>query len=165
MIGELSGGSVSLPIDQAKEIYESGWYGNQEGERLVLSLVEAAFLLERGKIGISGTDLEKFLQHCSEKDPHFIARYAVYKDLRERGLPIREGFKGCDFRVYERGANAEKPGKVKWIIFAEAEDYPCVFERLGNAIELAKNIRAVAIWAVVDNDTDVTFYIINSVEP
>ena len=51
------------------------------------------------------------------------------------------------------------------IVFASAEDYPCELAQLEKAMKLAQNIRAVALWAVVDNDTDCTFYIINEVKP
>ncbi|MBL7160122.1 MAG: hypothetical protein ISS95_01010, partial [Candidatus Aenigmarchaeota archaeon] len=88
-----------------------------------------------------------------------------YRDLRERGLPVRTGFKDSDFRVYDRGAKPGKGNKIKWIVFAAAEDYPCKMEQLGKAIKLSENIKATALWGIVDNDTDCTFYIINSTSP
>ena len=152
-----------------KELYESGWYGNLEGDKLELALIEAALLSERGKVEITldgkKLDFREFFAICAEQDPRFTARYTVYKDLRDRGLPVRIGFQGSDFRVYERGAKPEKAESIKWIVFASAEDYTCALEQLGKAIKLAKNIRALALWAVVDNDNDVTYYIISSVSP
>ncbi|MEM5804645.1 MAG: tRNA-intron lyase [Candidatus Aenigmatarchaeota archaeon] len=152
-------------IADGTELYNSGWYGDLEGKGVMLNLVEAMFLLEKGKIEIAKHDAESFFRFCTKFDQHFTARYSVYKDLRERGLPVRLGYKGSDFRVYERGASAGKPGKVKWIVFAEAEDYQCEMDKLGKAIGLAKNIRAIALWAVVDNDLDITYYVINSISP
>lgn len=78
---------------------------------------------------------------------------------------MRSGFKGSDFRVYDRGAKAGEAEKVKWIVFAANEDEPAALEQLGKAIKLAANIRALALWAVVDNDLDVTYYIINELVP
>ncbi|MFQ6009606.1 MAG: tRNA-intron lyase [Candidatus Aenigmatarchaeota archaeon] len=152
-------------VEEGEELYEQGWYGNLEGKKLILDLVEAVLLMERAKIELKDMDFKEFFHYCSKIDPRFTARYAVYRDLRDRGLPVRTGFKGSDFRVYERGAKPKKQGKVKWIVFAEAEDYPCEMEKLGKAIKLGKNIRAVALWAIVDNDLDVTYYIINSISP
>jgi tRNA-intron endonuclease len=152
-----------------KELYESGWYGNLESGKVELALVEAALLSERGKLDVvlegRKLGLRELLEKCAEHDPHFTARYTIYKDLRDRGLPVRIGFQGSDFRVYERGAKPEKAENIKWIVFASAEDYECALEQLGKAIKLAKNIRALALWAVVDNDNDVTYYIISSVSP
>ena len=99
-------------------------------------------------------------QGFPSKDPKFLPRFIVYRDLRERGLPVRIGFKGSDFRVYERGAKPEKVESVKWIVFTDSEDYSCELNKLTKAIQLAENIKSEALWAVVDNDTDVTYYII-----
>lgn len=160
---------VFVEDPSGKELYETGWYGNWKKDKLELDLVEAALLSERGKVEVflnkKKMGFEAFFHYCAGLDPRFIARYIVYKDLRDRGLPVRMGFKGSDFRVYERGAKPGKAEKVKWIVFASAEDYICALEQLGKAIKLAQNIRALALWAVVDNDTDVTYYKINSISP
>lgn len=146
-----------------------GLYGKLEEGKIKLDLVEAVLLCERQRIEIYKEDkkinFEEFLHFCSENDPRFMTRYFVYRDLRERGLPVKIGFKGCDFRVYERGAKPGKAESVKWIVFAASEDYPCALEQLGKAIKLAQNIKAEALWAVVDNDADVTHYLINTCLP
>ncbi len=152
----------------AKKLFEKEYYGKLREDRLELSLLEACLLCEKGAIKIiteSGEmRFEEFFSYCRSVDPRFEFRYAVYKDLRSRGLPTRTGFKfGCDFRVYERGS---EPGKerIKWIVFCSAEDHPCNLDQLGKAIKLARNIRTTAIWAVVDNDSDVTYYIVGEAE-
>lgn len=152
----------------ANQIFESGWYGELLEDRLILDLVEAMLLLERGKIEIKSKkkmSTKEFYNHCLKIDPRFHTRYVVYKDLRDRGLPVRTGFKfGCDFRVYERGITPVKKGPkaphehTKWIVFTVAEDYVCSFQELSRAVRLAHNIRANMLWAVVDNENDVTYY-------
>ena len=160
---------VFIKDPSGRELYEKGWYGNWKKNKLELDLIEAALLLEREKIeiikGKKKLTFKDIFHYSADLDPRFIARYVVYKDLRDRGLPVRAGFKGSDLRVYERGAKPGKTDKVKWIVFASAEDYPSALEQLESAIKLAKNIRALALWAIVDNDSDVTYYIINSVSP
>lgn len=152
--------------EAVEELYESVWYGKLTDEGIELELVEACLLAERQRIEIAKNgkklDFKDFYHLCCALDSKFIPRYAVYHDLRERGLPVRVGFKGTDFKVYERGAKPKTAGEAKWIVFAESEDYPCEFNKLGKAIKLAQNIRALALWAVVDNDTDVTYYIIST---
>src|SRR3989338_6097143 len=114
-------------VDGGKEFYDQGWYGKWIDEKLELDLVEAALLAERIRIQIvindRNADFKEFFHYCSKKDPHFIARYNVYKDMRESGLPVRIGFKGSDFRVYSRGDRPDSNAEVKWIVFAESEDY------------------------------------------
>lgn len=155
--------------DGTRQIFDSGWYGELLEDRLELALVEAMLLLDRGKIEIKKKkkklSAKEFYEHCLKIDPRFHTRYVVYKDLRDRGLPVRTGFKfGCDFRVYERGITPIKKGPkaphehTKWIVFTVAEDFVCSFQELSRAVRLAHNIRANMLWAVVDNENDVTYY-------
>ncbi len=159
---------ILLDPEAIRELYEDGFYGKLSGEKLELHLIEAAALLERGKIEVSdgkkNLDLNDLFDICRSADENFYARYAVYKDMRERGLPVRIGFKGSDFRVYERGIKPGKEEDVKWIIFVSSEDRVCSLEQLGKAIKLGQNIRAEALWAVVDDDGDVTYYIIRGLK-
>jgi len=160
----------------AKEIFESGWYGDLFKDRLELALAEATLLLEREKIEIKRKrkklSFKDFYKHCLKLEPRFHIRYSVYKDLRERGLPIRTGFKfGCDFRVYERGVSPIKKGPkaphehTKWIVFCVPENYTCSFQELSRAVRLAHNIRSSMLWAIVDTDGDVTYYQITYLSP
>lgn len=160
----------------ASQLFNDGWFGELFDNRLELSLVEAAFLLERKKIDVrkDGKKVSPKVLHShgQEIDPRFNIRYTVYKDMRERGLPVRTGFKfGCDFRVYERGVTPVKKGPkaphehTKWIVFCVPEDYNCSFQELSRAVRLAHNIRANMLWAIVDNEGDVTYYSINYLSP
>lgn len=161
----------------ARQIFENGWYGELLEDRLELALVEAALLLQRSKIEIfkgkkKKLTFQQFYEHCLKIDPRFHTRYVVYKDLRERGLPVRTGFKfGCDFRVYERGVTPVKKGPkaphehTKWIVFTVPEDYTCAFQELSRAVRLAHNIRARMLWAIVDNENDVTYYEVTYISP
>ena len=152
----------------AKELFDSGWYGNLAGEKLELAFAEALLLQERGRLDIiSDGKKMKFADfyHFCSRNKRFASLYAVYKDLRERGLPVRIGFKGSDFRVYERGAKPEKAENVKWIVFVAGEDYPCGLDLLERATKLAQNIRTVALWAIVDNDGEPTYYVLSEIAP
>jgi tRNA-intron endonuclease len=162
--------------EEGKRLFEDGWFGELFDDRLELSLVETTFLLEKKKIEIrkdgKKVSLKGIYKHNQKVDPRFVIRYTVYKDLRERGLPVRTGFKfGCDFRVYERGVTPVKKGPkaahehTKWIVFCVPEDYDCSFQELSRAVRLAHNIRANMLWAVVDNEGDVTYYSINYLSP
>ncbi|MFH0830166.1 MAG: tRNA-intron lyase [Candidatus Aenigmatarchaeota archaeon] len=160
---------VTMSGPAGRELYDTVWYGELEGENVVLDMIEAVLLSERARLEVTdGSRKFSFneLYHLAAKsDSKFAARYAIYRDLRERGLPVRLGFKGSDFRVYDRGAKPGSAAVAKWIVFASAEDWPAALEQLGKAIRLAANIRALALWAVADNDLDVTYYIINELVP
>jgi tRNA-intron endonuclease len=167
---------IMIDKDGARQIFETGWYGDLVENKLELAMIEAALLLERGKIEIfynkKRMNFDDFYKYCLERDKRFQIRYVVYRDLRERGLPTRTGFKfGCDFRVYDRGVAPIKKGPkaphehTKWIVFSVPEDYSCSFQELSRAVRLAHNIRASMLWAVVDNENDVTYYSITYISP
>lgn len=170
----LEGEKVVAWKDQDK-VYEPGYYGKHVGDRLELALVEACLLLKRGRIRVlkdgEPVTFEFLYSHSLSLDRRFSHRYRVYEDLRERGLLVRTGFKfGCDFRVYDRGVQLKKGPKsakehTKWIVFSVAEDFTMSFQELSRSVRLAHNIRARMLWAIVDNEGDCTYYIIQRMKP
>ena len=156
-------------------VYEPGFFGKHLGDRLELALVEALLLLKRGRIRVLKDDkpmsTEDLYLHAAKLDVRFPHRYRVYEDLRERGLLVRTGFKfGCDYGVYERGVQLKKGPKsagehTKWIVFCVPEDFTQSFQELSRSVRLAHNIRARMLWAIVDNESDCTYYIIQRMKP
>lgn len=162
--------------EDAKEVYDIGSYGKIKDDHLVLSLCEALHLIERKRIKVKDKenqrlDKEKFYQQACEIDEEFPQKYAVYKDLRERGFLVRTGFKfGTHFRVYARGVQLKRGPKApkehtKWVVHAVPENYTCSYPELSRAVRLAQNIRAKMLWAVVDEEHDVTYYEIIRITP
>lgn len=164
-----------VAVENREHVYEPGYYGKDLGERLELALVEALLLLKRGRIRVFSLgkqiSFKELYDHACGLDKRFPHKYRVYEDLRERGLLVRTGFKfGCDFRVYERGVQLKKGPKsakehTKWIVFSVPEDFTMSFAELSRSVRLAHNIRARMLWAVVDSESDVTFYSITRHKP
>ncbi len=70
------------------EDYQDSSYGKSEGSWGHLSSLEASYLAEKGLL---------------DADVDNSSVYRVYRDLRERGLIVKSGFKyGTHFRVYEK---------------------------------------------------------------
>ncbi len=160
----------------AKNIFETDFYGKLKEDRLELALIEAAFLLEKGRIEVlddgRSVKFDDFYKYCSDIDPRFRERYVVFRDLRERGLPTKTGFKfGCDFRVYNRGVSPLKRGHkqahehTKWIVFAVPKKFVCGFQELSRAVRLAHNIRANMLWAVVDEEGKARYFSVTFFKP
>ena len=164
-----------IAVENREHVYEPGYYGKDLGERLELALVEALLLLKRGRIRVFSQgnliDFKTLYEHACSVDKRFPHKYRVYEDLRERGLLVRTGFKfGCDFRVYERGVQLKKGPKsakehTKWIVFSVSEDFTMSFAELSRSVRLAHNIRARMLWAVVDSESDTTYYAITRHKP
>ena len=162
--------------EDAKRLFDEGYFGKLKDDRLELSLIEAYYLLENGKIEVYLNDKKlkqnEFYKYCCEQDKRFYLRYIVYKDLRDKGLPTKTGLKfGCDFRVYERGVHPLKRGKktarehTKWVVFSVPEGFKFSFPELARAVRLAHNIRANMLWAVVSKDGKVKYFQVKFFKP
>ncbi len=160
----------------AKSLFEEGYFGKLREDRLELSLIEAFYLLEKGKIEVylenEKLTMEEFYKYCTKKDKRFYFRYVVYKDLRDRGLPTKTGLKfGCDFRVYQRGVHPLKRGKktarehTKWVVFSVPEGFEFSFPELARAVRLAHTIRAEMLWAVVSKEKKVKYFQVKFFKP
>ncbi|MCD6476602.1 MAG: hypothetical protein J7K26_00345 [Candidatus Aenigmarchaeota archaeon] len=158
---QLKNNEVISTQPEARELYNRTFYGYIKNKNLVLNLIEACYLLEKNKIEIFEKNkkikFKDIYDICIEKYPKFITNYIVYKDLRERGLPVRIANNNYDFDVYERGAKPHQKPKIKWIVFTNSEDYPCKFKVLMNTLKLSKD--SDVLWAIVDDDESVTYYI------
>lgn len=167
MHGVLSGEKVIVAGSEA-DSFEFRGYGRKKREgvkeereyKLTLSLEEAAFLLEAGKIVIkkdkgSELTLEDFFKHALDIYPNFGARYIAYKDLKERGYVVQPG--KVDFWLYPRGAKpGAKPARYFIRILSEREFLSV--KDLEALLVLARNMRKEPIIAVVDDESDVTYY-------
>ncbi len=157
MQGELSGERVIVAGSEA-DILGKG-YGRKKG-RLELSLEEACFLLENEKMEIKEKEekklnLKDFLKHALDISPKFGVRYLVYRDLKERGYAVQPG--GVDFWLYPRGAKpGEKPARYFIRILSEMDFFP--LKNLAALLISARNMRKEPVIAVVDDESDITYY-------
>lgn len=156
---------------QANQLYQRGSYGKPlSGGKLQLAPVEALYLLEVGKIRVVGEDgkrlkFKNLSAKFTEVDPEVMLKYSAYADLRSRGYIIKTGLKfGAHFRVYERG---EKPGEAhsKFLVHAVPEGIKLTPTELARAVRLAHSVRKKILWAIVDDEGDVTYYALTRERP
>ena len=157
--GQLKNDRVILGPEALPDLFEQGYFGRPKGKGLELSLVEAAYLLDRSRIKISsdGNDLEfkAFFQAASSLEKGFEFRYVVYKDLRERGYYVQPG--RPDFRVYPRGGH---PGKspAEFYVLVISERMPLPLQEVIEPVRVAGQMRKKLMLAIVDEESDITFY-------
>jgi len=126
-----------------------------EGREEKLSLEEAAFLLEKGKIKIKGLSTGDFFSRAIATFPAFVVRYIVYRDLKERGYAVRAG--RTDFWLYPRGVRqGEKP--ARYVVHILREKDLIAIADLDRLLSSARNMRKELILAIVDEESDVTYY-------
>jgi tRNA-intron endonuclease len=159
--GRLSGDRVLLGQKALPELYNQGYFGRPIGQGLELSLVEAAYLLDRSRIGVLSAsgglelDFQAFFQISSSLEKGFEFRYVVYKDLRERGYIVQPG--RPDFRVYPRGGH---PGKApaEFYVLVISERTPLPIKEVLQPVRVASQMRKKLMLAIVDEESDITFY-------
>jgi len=161
----LSGTKVLVGDGDLKSQLKEKGYGEMEEKALVLSIIEAAHLLETGKMevvkGKDALSFEELVKLGSAKEEEFYNKYLVYKDLRERGMMVRSGLKfGTDFRLYERGEAVGK-GHSRYLVHVVPEEYTCSFPEMARALRLAKNVNKDMIYAIVDEECDITYYLVD----
>jgi len=160
MKGELAKQKVIIKNEpRAIKLAQKG-FGAFENNKLELSLVEALFLMEKGDIevrkGSSAAAFDDIVESAQEED--FKRRYAVYRDLRERGLVVKTGFKfGAHFRVYERG-KFQKNEHSAFLVHVVKESDKMSFSELARAIRLAVGVKKIMIFAIVDDEGDLSYY-------
>jgi tRNA-intron endonuclease len=162
---------ITESSDAARELFNQSSYGtlDQEG-KLQLSLLEALYLMEKGKIKITSKgnraiSSKNFIAKAREVEPNFWVRYCVFKDFRERGYIIKTALKfGADFRVYDRGI---KPGQdhAKWIVFPVHEGSTLTWHDFAAKNRVAHSTKKRLLIAIVDEETSVTFYEVRWVRP
>ncbi len=157
--------------DQSRELYNQSRYGVIiNNGKIQLSLIEVAYLLEKGVIGLVSTsnrkiDFEKFIKKAIKLEPNFWTRYCVFKDIRNRGYIIKTALKfGADFRVYDRGI---KPGEdhAKWIVYPVQEASALTWYEFSAKNRVAHSTKKRLLIAVLDAENDVTYWEIKWTRP
>ena len=157
--------------DAAHELYNQSRFGSiLEDGKVHLSLLEALYLMDKGKILIKDyknkkVSFDDFIKKTKRVDPNFWIRYCVFKDIRERGYIIKTALKfGADFRVYDRGV---KPGEdhARWIIYPVHEGSALTWYDFAAKNRVAHSTKKRLMIGIVDNEGDVTYYEIKWIRP
>lgn len=160
---------IAEDSEDARTFYEQSRFGELKDNKFYYSLVEALYLLEKGKISIiSGkkeVKFDDFVKKARRVEKNFWVRYTAFKDMRNRGYIVKTALKfGADFRVYDRGI---KPGEdhAKWIMYPVHEAEGLTWYEFSAKNRVAHSTRKNLLIAVVDDEGDCTYYSISWVRP
>jgi len=156
--------------DITREYYEKSRYGEpMKKDKFQYTLVEALYLLERGKMkvlfGKKELNFDDFLKKAKKLEPTFWIRYVVFGDMRNRGYILKTALKfGADFRVYDRGV---KPGDdhAKWILYPVHETEAETWYNFSAKNRVAHSTRKRLLVGCVDEEGDVTYWEIKWTRP
>lgn len=170
MPGELKGDTV-IVADEAEgsQIYNRGYYGEpMSGGGVKLTLLEALHLVEVERLevisGKRAVTLEKLLRAADASYPNFLIKYVVYRDLRQRGYVAKENRQPLDFSVYPRGGGPGKTPSVFWVA-AISERSVFDIDALVHQLRKVSSLRKKLLLAVVDEESDLTYYGVKEVLP
>ncbi len=163
------GNIISSNSDEAFTLYKKSNFGEPSGEKIRYSFSEALFLLEKNKLCIiqrkTKLKSKELIKKLHRKDKRIQTKYAVYRDLRERGYIVKTALKfGADFRVYDKGKG---PGKThaKWIVFADNESNRITWSDFSAKNRVAHSTRKKLLLAVVDEENAVSYYEVSWIKP
>ena len=158
----ISGKVLAANSNISNEYYEKTRYGEPYHKKFQYSLVEALYLVERGKMqilkGKKLLDFDALLKIACKTEANFFVRYAAFKDMRNRGYIVKTALKfGADFRVYDRGI---KPGDdhAKWIMYPVAESGTMTWYEFSAKNRVAHSTRKRLLIACVDEEGDVSYW-------
>jgi tRNA-intron endonuclease len=115
-----------------------------------------------GKKVISFDELIKKLK---KKDKKIETKFAVYQDLRKKGYIIKTALKfGAEFRVYNKGV---KPGEnhARWILFTVREHDALSWHDFAAKNRVAHSTQKKLLIAIVDEESDVSYYEAGWIKP
>ena len=167
MNSELSGDLVIIREGNIAKIHEKSHYGNMTEDGLELSLIEALYLLEKGKleVNIDSNDvtIDKLIKLIRGQGS--FTNYIVFKDLRNRGYIVKTGFKyGSEFRLYERG-KSPGDGHSNYLVKVASENSKFMMADLSSYVRVAHGVNKKLLFAVVDDENDITYYNVEWTRP
>jgi tRNA-intron endonuclease len=164
-----TGETVFSNKKEAFSLYSQSRFGEQSEGKISYSLFETLYLLEKGKIELyedkKKLSQEKFLEKLKLIDSRFQTKYAVFKDMRNRGYVVKTALKfGAEFRVYNKG---QHPGDehAKWILYPVRESDNLTWHDFSAKNRVAHSTKKNLLIGIVDEEGDLTYYEISWVRP
>ncbi len=131
-----------------------------------LSLIEAYYLLNKGRISIYDVkekvelDIKDFYKKVKQIHNKFEEKYIIYNDLRDKGYIPRPGLKfGADFVVYKKGPGLEHSPFIVHVLPHDSKIGAIDMVRAGR---LATSVRKKF---VIANPTTISYYFFEWFKP
>ena len=152
--------TVILEPKLQQQLKQKG-YGEMDQNKLLLKSFESLYLLFTGRLAIfrgkKNVDFDSFLQICKKQDKDILTKFLVYRDLRNRGYTVKDGFDfGSDFRVYDKPFSPKSPSK--FLVFGLNEGKHEKTSKLQKKIEEITKIGKEPIIAVIQRQGEIIYY-------
>jgi tRNA-intron endonuclease len=156
---------VKISKEEAeRELFERG-YGTPAGKTFLLGFHEALYLQDKGILRVESSkhkevSFRELLKEYESVDENAWAKYLVYRDLRNRGYVVREGFgKGIDFRLYERGEYSKDT--AKYLVLSVQEGKPMLLGDLVSALKQCQSLKKELVLAAMNRRGEIVYYFVS----
>jgi len=164
-----TGESIYSNKKEAFTLLSQSRFGEQREGKVIYSLAEALFLVEKGKMQVlekkKKISFDSLMEKAKEQDSRFTTKYAVFKDMRNRGYVVKTALKfGAEFRVYDKG---KFPGEehARWILYPVKESNVLTWHDFSAKNRVAHSTKKNLLIGIVDDEGDVTFYVCQWLKP
>ena len=152
--------AIILEPNRQQQLVQKG-YGEMDQSKLLLKSFESLYLLFTDRLtlfrGKKKIDFDSFLQICKKHDKDILTKFLVYRDLRNRGYTVKDGFDfGSDFRVYDKPFSPKSPSK--FLVFSLNEGKHEKVSNMQKKIEKITKIGKEPIIAVVQRQGEIIYY-------
>ena len=152
--------TVVLEPKLQQQLNQKG-YGEMDHSKLLLKSFESLYLLFTDRLtifkGKKNVDFDSYLQICKKQDKDILTKFLVYRDLRNRGYTVKDGFGfGSDFAVYDKPFSPKTPSN--FLVFSLNEGKHEKMSKLRQKIEEINKIGKEPIIAVVQRQGEIIYY-------
>jgi len=171
IIGKLA--EEKIIVKKSKDIgrlFNKSHFGTlSSNNQLQLDLIESAFLIDEGKIRIfhkkNELNFQDLIKIAVQKISDFEIKYLMFKDLRNRGHPVKlsERKKPATFYRFKQRKDIDSQKGQCFISSFSERDF-LDLENTINLIKKIKNINGILWYGIVDEEGDITYYDIDSFE-
>ena len=138
--------------DDAEALRAYGFYGKSMADSLQLSLIEALYLVGKGRLTVLGPDgspvgFDELMGAGESMQNEFRIRYLVYSDLRGRGLVVKTGFKyGTHFRAYQ---SSPDESHARYLAHAVAPEGLRMWPEVSRTVRLSGGVKKEILFGLV----------------
>ena len=157
----LSGDKIYSNKKEAFSLHEQSRFGESKEGKILYSIPECLYLVEKGKMQILAGKIkisfDKLMEKFMKEDSKIGIKYAVFKDMRNRGYVVKTALKfGAEFRVYDKG---KKPGQehALWILYPVKENETLTWHDFSAKNRVAHSTKKNLLIGIVDEESDVTY--------
>ena len=137
------------------KLHKNEFFGKPFGEGLQLSLIEALYLIEGGFLQIELKDINNLKKEIIKIQPDIEDRITIYKDLKNKGLIVKTGFKfGTHFRAYTKNPDQIHAEFLIHIIKQENES---MWEEISRAVRLAHSVNKEILFARLSKNKKIDY--------